>query len=156
MLIPGIACAQQSVLYNSHRQLIADTSFVIDKKSFSNLPLFEKEILPRIYNNVKYPARLRYNGVNGSVVAKLVISGDSLSFRIMKSSYDDFNLPVSTCLKNLSRYIQSGLFPKKEMLSFYVPIKFEVILNRYQETLKKNKMITIEAYEEAPVIYEVN
>lgn len=150
LLISCVTFAQKSVLYNEHRQLIVDTSFHIDEHTYKNLPLFEKEILPRIYNNVRYPARSRYNNINGIVIAKLEINGNSLNFEIVKSSDEDFNLPVLKSLKNLSLYMWRSQFPENEKLIFYMPIKFEVVRQRYQKTLNQNHMITIEVTEDAP------
>lgn len=151
LLISGAASAQKSVLYNEHRQLIVDTSYYIDSVMYHNLPLIEKELLPLIYNRIKYPARSKYNNVNGTVIVRILINGYNYSYDIVKTTDEDFNPSVLLCLKNLSPFFSmSSPFPQNVNLSLYVPIKFEIRLKRYQQTLNKNHMVTIEFDELAP------
>lgn len=99
LLTSTVALAQQSTLYNKHQQLLIDTSYTVDFVTYQNLPLIEKDLLPRIYNSIKYPARSKYNNVDGTVIVQVSIKGNNYSYKIVKSTDEDFNAPVLLCLK---------------------------------------------------------
>jgi hypothetical protein len=160
LLLSNIAGAQTSGLYSRDRRLRADRSFRIDAFTFATMPAIEKELLPRIYNSIKYPAEARYNNIAGAVIAEIVFSNGinddkSYDFKIVKSTNKVFDNMVLRGLKELSGYMNNELLLPKGRFVFYVPISFKVNPNHYESQLKKNGVVSIEVNQEVPVITTV-
>lgn len=146
LLIPGIASAQKSVLYNEHRQLIVDTSFHIDEHSYKSLPRIEDEILPFIYKNIDVPRMLPPFG-DGLVIVKLSFNKEQCDFEIVKAKGAAFGNAVYKAFKLLKN--EYGVQRKKtEKYLVYIPVKFEMTPVDYEAPLNKNHAITLkrEAY----------
>jgi TonB family protein len=153
LLLSNIASAQTSILYNNSRSLKVDNSFKIDEFTFSNIANIEKELLPRIYNAVRYPAMAKENNISGTVIIQLLINDGDGSFEIAKSSNKIFNDPALKALKSIYPQV---VFPPKGKLLLYVPLKFEVIQNTYKNTLNRNHAVTIQTNDAAPVTTVIN
>lgn len=154
ILFSNIAFGQESMLYKNDRKLIIDSSFQIDENSFKNVNNFEKVILPRIYNGIKYPEIARENNQEGTVIVCFSISKNikDYTFKIVKSDCKEFDQSVTDFFKSLTDFTKEQLIPEKGNLIVYVPIVFKINQKKYLETLLKNKAVTIEANDIAPQI----
>jgi hypothetical protein len=131
MLISNFTFSQNSLLYRHDRRLFADTIYQIDNNSFENLANVEKVILPRIFNQIKYPEIARENNIEGRVIK----SDDEL----FKTTVIDY---FSDLLKN--DFIIEQIKPDHGVLNIYMPIDFKMLKDRFEENLKKNGSVTIE------------
>jgi hypothetical protein len=78
IFLANLAYGQESLLYNSDKQLIADTTYTIDENSYNNLHSIEVVLLPNIYNNIKYPEIARENNQEGIVIVKISVNKDDV------------------------------------------------------------------------------
>jgi hypothetical protein len=148
LLISNFSFSQNSVLYRPDRKLIADTIYQIDNNSYQNLGKVEKVILPRIYNQIKYPEIARENNFEGRVIILLSIDSNvnQRTFSIIKSDNELFKTAVIDYFSDLVKndFIIEQVKPDHGVLNIYLPIDFKMLKDRFEENLKKNKSVTIE------------
>jgi hypothetical protein len=150
LLVPIVAFSQSSILYNADGTLKADKQFKITKEMLIKAPAIEKDLLASVYNNVRYPAMAKENNITGSVIVKLVTTDGNTGFEIVKSSDIVFKEALERFFKGMPGtylYSKAGYHGPGV---FYLPIKFQLLKNRFNQTLKSNKVLTIEAIEPAP------
>lgn len=144
------AFSQSTALYDAYGALNVDNQFKITKNALLKAPTIEKELLPSIYNNLKYPAEARENNFGGIVIVKFTCFSGKTSFEIVKYSDGVFKNAVDRFLKlRPEKYFYDKIGKYGDIL-FYLPIKFQMINGRFKETLSVNKMLTIEAIDAAP------
>jgi hypothetical protein len=147
LLVPIVAFSQSSILYNADGTLKADKQFKITKEMLIKAPAIEKNLLAAVYNNVRYPSMAKENNITGSVIVKLVTTAGNTGFEIVKSSDIVFKESLERFFKGIYLYSKAGYHGPGV---FYLPIKFQLLKNRFSQTLKSNKVLTIEAIEPAP------
>jgi hypothetical protein len=148
LLISNFTFSQNSLLYRHDRRLIADTIYQIDNNSFGNLANVEKVILPRIFNQIKYPEIARENNVEGRVIILLTIDSNGIhrTFSIIKSDDELFKTTVIDYFSDLLKndFIIEQIKPDHGVMNIYLPIDFKILKDRFEENLKKNRSVTIE------------
>jgi hypothetical protein len=148
LLVTNTCFSQRSLLYNKERKLKCDSSYEIDNNSYNSLPNLEKVLLPRIYNQIKYPEVAVENNQEGKIIVLLKIDSElkEKAFSIVKSNPESLLPPVKEFFGQLieNNYLLEQIKPKQGMLSIYIPIEFKINKNRYEETIKMNKTVTIE------------
>jgi len=153
LLLPLFGFSQSTILYKANGTLKADKQFSITIEMLLKAPIIEKELLASVYNKVRYPAMARENNIAGSVIVKLTTTDGNTRFEVVKSSDIVFKEALEGFFKGMSG---SFLYPKAERGIFYLPIKFQLLKNRFKQTLKSNKMLTIEAIEPAPEMHVID
>ncbi|MFD0752010.1 hypothetical protein ACFQZS_17785 [Mucilaginibacter calamicampi] len=148
--MPVVVFGQSTSLYNADGTLKADKQFKITKEVLLKAPVIEKELLASVYNNLKYPVMARENNYTGWVIVKFTSVGERVSFEIVKYKDEVFRDAVNQFFKSRPEgYLRSKIGGHGDIV-FYLPIKFQMINNRFKKTLSTNKMLTIEAIEPAP------
>lgn len=150
LLLSNIAFSQPTILYNANGTLKADKQFKITKEVLQKAPIIEKELLASVYNNLKYPVAAKENNYTGWVIVKFSSVSGRVSFEIAKYEDEIFRDAVNQFFKSRPEwYLRSKLGQHGDII-FYLPIKFQMINDRFKKTLSTNKMLTIEAIETAP------
>ena len=150
LLLPVIAFSQSTILYNADGTLKADKQFKITKEALQKAPIIEKELLASVYNNLKYPVVAKENNYTGWVIVKFTSVSGRVSFEIAKYEDEIFRDAVNQFFKSRPEgYLRSKIGRHGDII-FYLPIKFQMINDRFKKTLSANKMLTIEAIETAP------
>ena len=148
LLASNFCRPQSSFLYNGDRKLIIDSSYQIDKNSYNCLLNLEKVLLPRIYNQIKYPEIARENNQEGKVIVLIKIDSElkEKDFSIVNSDAETLLPPVIEFFKHLleNSYLLEQIKPKQGILSIYIPVEFKINKNRFEETVTKNNAVTIE------------
>lgn len=147
LLLPFLAFGQSTSLYNANGTLKADKQFKITKETLLKVPSIEKDLLAAVYNNLKYPTIARENNYTGMVVIKFTCVDGNIKFEIVKYNDEIFRDAVDRFFKSGSEW--SNRIARYGNFIFYLPIKFQILKNRFKETLSTNKMLTIEAIEPA-------
>jgi hypothetical protein len=160
LAISDICHSQSSVLYNGNRKLIVDSTFQIDDNSFKYLNNLEKVLLPRIYNQIKYPEIARENNEEGVVIVLINIDSElkTNSFSIEKTKFESLLPPIKEYFQLLleNKNLLSQFKPDQWKLSIYIPIEFKINKNKFKESIKKNKTVTIETNDIARQVFIVN
>jgi hypothetical protein len=147
-LVSNFCRPQSSLLYNGDRKLIIDSSYQIDKNSYNCLLNLEKVLLPRIYNQIKYPEIARENNEEGKVIVLIKIDSElkEKDFSIVKSDAETLLPTVIEFFKHLleNNYLLEQIKPRQGILNIYIPVEFKINKNRFEETVTKNKAVTIE------------
>jgi len=99
-----------------------------------------------IYNGIKYPEIARENNQEGIVIVCVSISNsiNTFTFNIVKSDYEILKETINNYFSNISDFTKEQIKPEKGMITIYIPIMFKINQNKYIETLKQNKSVTIE------------
>ena len=142
----NFAIGQESMLYRADRKLLIDTTFQIDIYSYENLINLEKVLLPMIYNGIKYPEIARENNQEGIVIVCVSISNsiNTFTFNIVKSDYEILKETTNNYFSNISDFTKEQIKPEYGTITIYIPMMFKINHNKYIETLKHNKSVTIE------------
>jgi len=144
IFLANLAYGQESLLYNSDRQLIADTIYTIDENSYNNLHSIEVVLLPNIYNNIKYPEIARENNQEGIVIVKISVNKDDVfEFEIVKSDYELFGKAVKDFFSEISLTKIQQISPERDEINIYIPIVFEISEDYFMEKLKQNNSVSI-------------
>ncbi|WP_457129462.1 hypothetical protein [Mucilaginibacter sp. HD30] len=150
LLLPVIGLSQSTTLYNANGTLKADKQYKITIETLLKAPVIEKDLLASVYNNLKYPAVAKDNNYTGWVIVKFTSVSGRVSFEIAKYQDEIFRDAVNQFFKSRPEwYLRSKLGMHGDIV-FYLPIKFQMINDRFKKTLSTNKMLTIEAIEPAP------
>jgi hypothetical protein len=136
--------AQKSVLYNKKRQLIADTSFKVDKHTYKNLATIEGEVLPEIYGRLRFQW-LEKKSRSGMVIVRLAFSKGVCTFEVVRSKITSFEDAVYLACKAMKK--EYDALNRDENYLLYVPVKFEMVSNTLDKLLKKNNAITVQREE---------
>ncbi len=157
LISSNIALAQTSRLYNDNGKLLVDSSYRIDRFSFSNIQTIEKILLPKMYNEIRYSAVAMENEFEGTVIVQLSISAKAQNYnvKIIKSDSEDLNKVVLSFFNSLGDYAKAQIAPNKGTITVYLPVKFELFKDEYNKLLNKNHTVTIQGHPSAPVIHIV-
>lgn len=150
LLLPVIGFSQSSILYNANGALKADKQFKITIEALLKAPVIEKELLASVYNNLKYPTVAKENNYTGWVIVKFTSVNGRVSFEIVKYKDEIFRDAVNQFFKSRPEWYLRSKLGRHGDIIFYLPIKFQMINNRFKKTLSTNKMLTIETIETAP------
>ncbi len=148
--MPFLGFSQSTALYNADASLKADRQFRITKDALSKMPAIEKDLLPTVYNNLKYPAVAKDNSYTGMAIVKFTVVKGQVSFEIVKFVDEIFKDVVNRFFKAMPEWQLRSKAGKHGDMVFYLPIKFQIIKDRFKKTLSANKMLTIEALEAVP------
>jgi len=143
-MISTCAFGQKSNLYRDDGKLIADTTFQINGDSYKNIMTLEKVLLPRMFNEIKYPEIARENGTEGMIITQLFIDNKDFYYKIVKSDNDFLKKSVVDYFDHLDKYVINQIRPSEGSLIVYIPIVFKIQKERFIENLKKNSSLTIE------------
>jgi outer membrane biosynthesis protein TonB len=121
--------------------------------SFSNIVNIEKVLLPKMYNGIKYSALARENDVEGIVIVRLSIAanGQNYTAKVVKSDSEELSKTALNFFNNLSDYTKSEISPQKGEITIFLPVKYEILKDEYNNMLNKNHSVTIRAHPSAPV-----
>jgi|GEM_PF-3838647 len=150
LLVPTAALGQSTILYNANGTLKADKQYKITIETLLKAPVIEKELLASVYNSLKYPAVAKENNYTGWVIVKFTSVSGRVSFEIVKYKDEIFRDAVNQFFKSRPEWYLRSKIGQHGDIIFYLPIKFQMINDRFKKTLSTNKMLTIETIETAP------
>ncbi len=139
------AISQETDLYNAKGKLKINDNYKIDKSILKYVETIEKEALPSIYASIEYPEIAYENGIEGQVIAKIIISRGDLSIYCKIESTSDPSL--GKAVKKAFYKNSLGLYKilkTNEKIEFYVPFEFVINKSNFMEKLRKNHLIKIE------------
>jgi len=139
--------AQCENLYNANGSLSIDSSFHL---SSNGLKIFKENckcVIPSLYSVTLYPEIQRENGLEGIVIASIIVNSDmtTSNLRIEKSSNEDFSSVVLKSMESNADKIGSHLNSKYGQEKYYFPFVFKLKQDNWDELMKENKGITIES-----------
>ena len=147
-----LAYSQETDLYDENGKLKIDNAYKVDKNVLIFIENLEKIALPGVYESINYPKLAYENGIEGMVIAKIIISRGDLSIYCKIESACDPSLgkAVEKAFYDNSLILYKAL-KTNEKIEFYVPFESKVRKSSFMEELNKNKLIKIEkSYLERP------
>ncbi len=144
LMFPFVALfAQKSNIYNEKGQLYMDTTLCIPTKYLDDFVNFEKELLPFIFEGIRYPQISADNDIQGEVIIRIYKTGQNkVEVGIEKSSDKLFSKEVLRVLDFYKNRI-GNYYMKEGKLEFYIPFKFEIVNSSYKKDLKEKKAVII-------------
>ncbi|SHK10071.1 TonB protein C-terminal [Tangfeifania diversioriginum] len=145
MLYGTFAYSQETNLYDAKGKLKINNNYKIDKDILKYVGNIENEALQSVYEAIEYPNPAYENGIEGQVIAKIVVSRGDLSIycKIESASDPSLGKAVAKAFYKKSLIIYKSL-ETDEKIEFYVPFEFKTNKSFFMEELKKNSFIKIE------------
>lgn len=142
----SISFAQNSDLYTPLGQLIVDSTFTVTDTCLKKLTKIEFPLLEIIYNNTEYPRIASSNGIEGIVIAKIIISDTEINVQIVKSVSPILSSSFEKTLYDVGRYIiDLCKIEKNTTMQFYVPIEFKLLNDNFRNTILNNNSIVLKS-----------
>ena len=152
ILYGTVVYSQETNLYDAKGKLKINNEYQIEKSFLNYVSIIERNALPSIYSAIEYPDPAYENGIEGIVIAKIVISRGNLSIYCGIESASDPSLgkAVEKAVYENSLILYKSL-NTSEKIEFYVPFEFKINKSDFMEELRKNSLIKIEKnYKERP------